>query len=194
MLVDAGSARLSLWQNGRKIDQMKIVVGKAETATPMMAAYIKYASVNPYWNVPPELVRNLIGPRIVAQGISYLTDREYQVLTGLRRRCSDSRSVNGRLAGGRRRPPRCRAATSSQPCQFHGCDEVHAPQLLRHLPPRFAGDANTSRRMSSGSVTAACDLKTISALPSFSSTAASLRATTQRLKRKSICLGRFRST
>ncbi|HWI89279.1 MAG TPA: L,D-transpeptidase family protein [Sphingomicrobium sp.] len=81
VLVDAGSARLSLWENGRKIDQMKIVVGKAETATPMMAAYIKYASVNPYWNVPPELVKDLIGPRIVAQGIKYLTDREYQVLT-----------------------------------------------------------------------------------------------------------------
>src|SRR5206468_3974323 len=80
-VVDAGGARLSMWENGRKVDEMKIVVGKAETATPMMAAYIKYASVNPYWNVPPELVRNLIGPRIVAQGISYLTDREYQVLT-----------------------------------------------------------------------------------------------------------------
>jgi murein L,D-transpeptidase YcbB/YkuD len=81
VLVDAGSARLSMWENGRKVDEMKIVVGKAETATPMMAAYIKFASVNPYWNVPPELVRNLIGPRIVAQGISYLTDREYQVLS-----------------------------------------------------------------------------------------------------------------
>ena len=81
LVVDAGSARLSMWEDGRKVDSMKIVVGKAETATPMMAAYIKYASVNPYWNVPPELVRNLIGPRIVAQGIKYLTDREYQVLT-----------------------------------------------------------------------------------------------------------------
>ena len=81
ILVDAGDARLSMWQNGHKVDEMKVVVGKAETATPMMAAYIKYASVNPYWNVPPELVRNLIGPRIVAQGIKYLTDREYQVMT-----------------------------------------------------------------------------------------------------------------
>jgi L,D-transpeptidase YcbB len=81
VVVDAGDARLSLWQNGRKIDEMKIVVGKAATATPMMAAYIKYASVNPYWNVPPELVTNLIAPRVVAQGIKYLTDREYQVLT-----------------------------------------------------------------------------------------------------------------
>jgi L,D-transpeptidase YcbB len=80
-VVDAGDARLSLWENGRKVDEMKVVVGKAETATPMMAAYIKYASVNPYWNVPPELLRNLIGPRVVTQGVSYLTDREYQVLT-----------------------------------------------------------------------------------------------------------------
>jgi len=81
VIVDAGDARLSMWENGRKVDEMKIVVGKAETATPMMAAYIKYASVNPYWNVPPELVRSLIAPRVVAQGVSYLTDREYQVLT-----------------------------------------------------------------------------------------------------------------
>ncbi|HEX3422786.1 MAG TPA: L,D-transpeptidase family protein [Sphingomicrobium sp.] len=81
LLVDAGDARLSMWQNGKKVDEMKVVVGKAETATPMMAAYIKYASVNPYWNVPPDLVKNLIAPRIVAQGVSYLTDREYQVMT-----------------------------------------------------------------------------------------------------------------
>jgi murein L,D-transpeptidase YcbB/YkuD len=81
VVVDSGDARLSMWENGRKVDEMKVVVGKSETATPMMAAYIKYASVNPYWNVPPELVRNLIGPRVVAQGTSYLKIREYQVLT-----------------------------------------------------------------------------------------------------------------
>ena len=83
LVVDAGDARLSMWENGRKVDEMKIVVGKAESATPMMAAYIKYASVNPYWNVPPDLVKNLIAPRIVAQGIGYLSDREYQVLSDL---------------------------------------------------------------------------------------------------------------
>ena len=80
-IVDSGNARLSLWENGRKVDEMKVIVGKAETATPMIAAYIRYASVNPYWNVPPELVKSLVGPRVVAQGVSYLTDREYQVLS-----------------------------------------------------------------------------------------------------------------
>jgi murein L,D-transpeptidase YcbB/YkuD len=83
VIVDEGSARLSMWQNGRRLDSMKVVVGKAESATPMMAAYIKYASVNPYWNVPPDLVRKLIAPRIAAQGVSYLSEREYQVLSDL---------------------------------------------------------------------------------------------------------------
>jgi murein L,D-transpeptidase YcbB/YkuD len=95
-LVDSGSARLSLWENGRMVDSMKVVVGKAETATPMMAAYIKYASVNPYWNVPPELARSIIAPRVVAQGISYLTEREYQVLSdfGENARVLDPASVD----------------------------------------------------------------------------------------------------
>ena len=81
VLVDSGSARLTMWENGRVVDSMKLVVGKAETATPMMAAYIRHVSVNPYWNVPPELVKGLIAPRVLAQGVSYLTEREYQVLS-----------------------------------------------------------------------------------------------------------------
>jgi murein L,D-transpeptidase YcbB/YkuD len=32
---------------------MRAIVGKSASATPMMAAQIRYASVNPYWNVPP---------------------------------------------------------------------------------------------------------------------------------------------
>ena len=81
LLVDAGEGRLYMYENGRPVDSMKVIVGAKETATPMMAALMKYASVNPYWNVPPELVVNLIAPRVVAQGTSYLTDREYQVLS-----------------------------------------------------------------------------------------------------------------
>ena len=88
-IVDAGDARLSLWENGRKVDEMKIVVGKAETATPMMAAYIKYASVNPYWNVPPELVRNLIAPARRRPG-RQLSDRaRISGADRLWRRCPD---------------------------------------------------------------------------------------------------------
>jgi murein L,D-transpeptidase YcbB/YkuD len=38
--------------------------------------------VNPYWNVPPELVQNLIAKRVLEQGMTYLSERAYQVLDG----------------------------------------------------------------------------------------------------------------
>lgn len=81
ILVDVGSAQMYLFEDGKMQDRMKVVVGKPETATPMMAALIRYASVNPYWNVPPELVQNLIAPKVIAGGKTYLTDRGYDVLS-----------------------------------------------------------------------------------------------------------------
>lgn len=80
ILVDAGAARLYLFEDGRAQDSMKVIVGKAETATPMMAALMRYASVNPYWNVPPELVQTLIAPRVISGGVAYLQDRRYEIL------------------------------------------------------------------------------------------------------------------
>jgi len=81
ILVDVGAAKLVMYENGRPVDSMKVIVGKAETATPMMAALLRYASVNPYWNVPPELVIKLIAPNVLKQGMTYLKDRRYEVLT-----------------------------------------------------------------------------------------------------------------
>ena len=82
ILVDAGSARLWMYEDGQAVDSMKVIVGKAEDATPMMAASLRYAGVNPYWNVPPDLVAKLIAPRVVASGATYLSDRRYEVLDG----------------------------------------------------------------------------------------------------------------
>lgn len=80
VLVDAGAARLFMYENGRVVDSMKVIVGEAATATPMMAAQLRYLSVNPYWNVPPELVVKLIAPNVLKQGLTYLKDRRYEVL------------------------------------------------------------------------------------------------------------------
>ena len=80
VLVDVGSARMFMDEDGKVVDRMKVIVGKAETATPMMAAQMRYASVNPYWNVPPELVVSLIAPNVLKQGLTYLKERRYEVL------------------------------------------------------------------------------------------------------------------
>ncbi len=82
VLVDAGSARLWMYENGQPVDSMKVVVGKTASATPMMAALMRFASVNPYWNVPPDLVAALIAPRVLSDGVTYLAERRYEVLDG----------------------------------------------------------------------------------------------------------------
>ena len=66
VLVDAAQARLWMFENGRPVDTMKVVVGKATEATPMLAGIIRYAMFNPYWNVPPDLVQKVYAPRISA--------------------------------------------------------------------------------------------------------------------------------
>jgi murein L,D-transpeptidase YcbB/YkuD len=49
----------------------------------MLASTIYYATLNPYWNVPGDLAQTLIAPRVLAQGVSYLTERNYEVLSDM---------------------------------------------------------------------------------------------------------------
>ncbi|HWH16935.1 MAG TPA: L,D-transpeptidase family protein [Allosphingosinicella sp.] len=81
ILVDAAAARLYLYENGEVRDTMKVVVGKPDLQTPMMAGLIRYAAVNPYWNIPPDLVRDRIAPNVLDQGVSYLRSKRYDVLS-----------------------------------------------------------------------------------------------------------------
>ena len=81
ILVDAGAARLYLFEDGKLQDSMKAIVGKAASATPMMAALVRYASVNPYWNVPPDLAQTLVAPKVLAEGLKHLEKERYEVLS-----------------------------------------------------------------------------------------------------------------
>lgn len=83
VLVDAASARLWMYENGRAVESMRVVVGKPEeqTQTPAMAGFIRYAIVNPYWNVPPDLVSTRIAWNVLQKGSGYLRDGGYQVLS-----------------------------------------------------------------------------------------------------------------
>ena len=79
ILVDAGAARMWMYENGRPVDSMKVIVGAKESKTPMMAAVMRFASLNPYWNVPPDLTRTLVAKKVVEEGLTYLTERDYEV-------------------------------------------------------------------------------------------------------------------
>lgn len=84
IIVDAGAAKVLMYDKDRLVDTMRAAVGANDTQTPMMAALIRYADVNPYWNIPESLDIKLIAPRVLAQGIKYLTDRKDEVFADWR--------------------------------------------------------------------------------------------------------------
>jgi murein L,D-transpeptidase YcbB/YkuD len=83
VIVDTAGARLYMIDDGRIVDSMKVIVGKADpsTETPLLASTIYYATLNPYWHVDAPLVRSLIAKNVLDQGLSYLTRQGYQVLS-----------------------------------------------------------------------------------------------------------------
>jgi murein L,D-transpeptidase YcbB/YkuD len=81
VLIDIASARLWMYEGDRPVDSMRIVVGKPDTPTPIMAGYIRHAVLNPYWNVPEHLVRKTIAAGVLSQGVRYLRERGYEVLS-----------------------------------------------------------------------------------------------------------------
>ena len=81
VLVDAAAARLTMYEDGKPVDSMKVVVGRPDAATPQMAGFIRYAIVNPYWNVPPDLVQKTIAKGYLKGGAKWLKANGYEVLS-----------------------------------------------------------------------------------------------------------------
>ena len=79
IVVDSGTQMMTMFENGRPVDSMKIVVGKSEYATPMIASIMYYIVYNPYWNAPDHLVRK-IAQNYLTMGDKYLKSRGYQVM------------------------------------------------------------------------------------------------------------------
>jgi murein L,D-transpeptidase YcbB/YkuD len=107
VVVDSGAAETYLFDRDRLADRMRVVVGSPKTKTPMMAVIMRSAKANPYWNVPPELVRSLTAKRIKEDGLSYLKSFHYEVLSdwGPNAQPIDPKTVNWKgIASGKVQP------------------------------------------------------------------------------------------
>lgn len=81
ILVDAAAAQLTYFEKGHPKKSMRVVVGTAHDATPMMVGMLRKATLNPYWHVPADLTRERIAPRVLSEGIGYFEKRGYEVVT-----------------------------------------------------------------------------------------------------------------
>ncbi len=81
ILVDAAKQQLYMFEDGRSVKSMRVIVGKPSDPTPMMAGLIRYSVLNPYWNIPPDLTRDRYAPRVIARGESYLQSAGFEALS-----------------------------------------------------------------------------------------------------------------
>ena len=82
VVVDSGAAEIYMFNHDRLNGSMRAIVGAPETKTPMMALLMRGAKVNPYWNVPTDMVRDFTAKNVLKQGTSYIKNYNYEVLTG----------------------------------------------------------------------------------------------------------------
>jgi murein L,D-transpeptidase YcbB/YkuD len=80
VIVDLASARLWMVDRGRVGGPMRVVVGKPNMKTPLMASRLRYAVLNPYWNMPPDLARER-AKRVLRQGHAFLAVGGFEILS-----------------------------------------------------------------------------------------------------------------
>jgi len=157
VLVDSGSANAYLFDRDRVADSMRVIVGTAETKTPMMAVLMESAKANPYWNVPPDLIRSLTAKRIQQQGLSYLQQFHYEVLRdwGENAPLIDPRNVDWRAIASGRQDPTIRVRQLPGPWNSMGEMKFEMPNeygIYLHDTPHKELFAEDQRHLSNGCV------------------------------------------
>jgi murein L,D-transpeptidase YcbB/YkuD len=122
VVVDSGAAETYLFDRDRLADRMRVIVGAPETKTPMMAVLMRNVKANPYWNVPPELVKSLTAKKVKEQGVSYFRNFHYEVLSdwGPNSRLVDPKDINWKAIASSKKVPTIRVRQEPGPWNSMG--------------------------------------------------------------------------
>ncbi len=77
IIVDTANQRLMMVEDGIVAGSMKTIVGKVKSPTPLIAGKVHYVTLNPYWNIPMDVVQRRVAPTVVKRGVSYLKAARY---------------------------------------------------------------------------------------------------------------------
>jgi murein L,D-transpeptidase YcbB/YkuD len=80
IVVDVANAELMVLEDGQVVDRMKVIVGKPDFATPLIAGKIHYVTFNPYWHIPQDVARRKVAPIVLKRGVGYLKAARYQTV------------------------------------------------------------------------------------------------------------------
>jgi murein L,D-transpeptidase YcbB/YkuD len=81
IMVNIAGFALDVVEGGRPVLSMRIVAGKPTTRTPMFTGTMKNIVLNPYWNVPQDIVRKEVVPHM-QRDPAYAEKEGFEVTTG----------------------------------------------------------------------------------------------------------------
>lgn len=81
ILVNPAAGQLWVYEGNQPKQSMRVVVGTREAETPMMAGQIRYVVFNPYWEIPADLTRSSIAPKVLREGLGAFRARHLQALS-----------------------------------------------------------------------------------------------------------------
>lgn len=61
LLVNAAGFELTRWRSGQRVGSWRVIVGKTASPTPVFSAIVTGVNINPWWNVPSNIVRESVG-------------------------------------------------------------------------------------------------------------------------------------
>jgi murein L,D-transpeptidase YcbB/YkuD len=79
VMVNIPEFTLRLVEDGKTVHSARVVVGKPQTQTPVFSGTMKYLVVNPYWNVPPSILKKEFLPHMAADP-GYAERQGYEVV------------------------------------------------------------------------------------------------------------------
>jgi L,D-transpeptidase YcbB len=80
ILVDAANAELMMLDGGKVVDTMRVIVGKPDFPTPLLAGKVWYVTFNPYWHIPQDVAKRKVAPIVLKRGVAYLKAARYQTV------------------------------------------------------------------------------------------------------------------
>ena len=81
LLVNVPAFTVSLVENNKVVARRRVIVGKIATPTPQFAAQVTGAIFNPWWEIPPSIVRESVG-KLVANAPDQAAAKGYVVAAG----------------------------------------------------------------------------------------------------------------
>lgn len=78
VLVNAAFFEAQLWRGGQKVGTWPVIVGKRSTPTPVFSTTITGVTLNPWWNIPASIVREMRGRLPASRGYVYFNGGWHQ--------------------------------------------------------------------------------------------------------------------